>query len=105
MRLLLSLLLLASTFVANAAPRAEKISWSDGGKTFDGYLVWDDASKSTRPGLVMIPNWYGVSDSAIAMGASASADSANPCQVRIRYGPPAANRSSASPAGRRRTSG
>jgi dienelactone hydrolase len=66
MRLLLSLLLLASTFVANAAPRAEKISWSDGGKTFDGYLVWDDASKAPRPGLVMVPNWYGVNDHAVA---------------------------------------
>ena len=66
MRLLLSLFLLASAFVANAAPRAEKISWTDGGKTFDGYLVWDDASKAPRPGLVMVPNWYGVNDHAVA---------------------------------------
>ena len=66
MRLLLSLFLLACAFVANAAPRAEKISWTDGGKTFDGYLVWDDASKAPRPGLVMVPNWYGVNDHAVA---------------------------------------
>jgi len=66
MRLLLSLCLLASAFAANAAPRADKISWTDGGKTFDGYLVWDDASKAPRPGLVMIPNWYGVNDRAVA---------------------------------------
>jgi dienelactone hydrolase len=51
---------------ALAVPRADKISWKDGGKDFDGYLVWDDASKAPRPGLVMIPNWYGVNDSAIA---------------------------------------
>jgi dienelactone hydrolase len=66
MRLLLSLCLLGLAFVANAAPRADKISWTDGGKTFDGYLVWDDASNSPRPGLVMVPNWYGVNDRAVA---------------------------------------
>ena len=51
---------------AFAAPRAEKVSWKEGGKDFDGYLVWDDASKAQRPGLVMVPNWYGVSDAAVA---------------------------------------
>jgi len=51
---------------AFAAPRAEKVSWKDGGKDFDGYLVWDDASKAPRPGLVMVPNWYGVTDAAVA---------------------------------------
>src|SRR6187549_1894161 len=51
---------------AGATPRAEKISWKDGGRDFDGYLVWDDASKAPRPGLVMVPNWYGVTDAAVA---------------------------------------
>jgi dienelactone hydrolase len=57
-----------SLFAASAfaAPRAEKVSWKDGGKDFDGYLVWDDASKAPRPGLVMVPNWYGVTDAAVA---------------------------------------
>ena len=66
MRILFGLCLLAAAFAANAAPRADKVSWTDGGKTFDGYLVWDDASKAPRPGLVMIPNWYGVNDHAVA---------------------------------------
>jgi len=66
MRVLISLLLLAVAFSATAAPRADKVSWTDGGKTFDGYLVWDDASKALRPGLLMVPNWYGVNDSAVA---------------------------------------
>jgi dienelactone hydrolase len=66
MRILLGLCLLASAFAASAAPRADKISWTDGGKNFDGYLVWDDASKAPRPGLVMFPNWYGVNDHAVA---------------------------------------
>jgi dienelactone hydrolase len=66
MRRLLALALLAAAFGANAAPRAEKISWKDGGKDFDGYLVWDDASKAPRPGLLMVPNWWGVTDAAVA---------------------------------------
>ena len=66
MRTLLAFALLATSFSAVAAPRAEKISWKDGGKDFDGYLVWDDASKAPRPGLVMVPNWYGVTDAAVA---------------------------------------
>lgn len=66
MRSLIALLLFAVSFAASAAPRADKISWTDGGKTFDGYLVWDDSSKALRPGLVMVPNWYGVNDHAVA---------------------------------------
>lgn len=66
MRALIVFLLLATSFGASAAPRADKISWTDGGKTFDGYLVWDDSSKALRPGLVMVPNWYGVNDSNVA---------------------------------------
>jgi dienelactone hydrolase len=66
MRILLSICLLACAFAANAAPRADKVSWTDGGKNFDGYLVWDDASKAPRPGLLMVPNWYGVTDGAVA---------------------------------------
>ena len=66
MRTLLAFALLATAFSVNAAPRAEKISWKDGDKDFDGYLVWDDASKAARPGIVMVPNWYGVTDAAVA---------------------------------------
>jgi dienelactone hydrolase len=51
---------------AFAAPRAEKISWKEGGKDFDGYLIWDDSSKAPRPGLVEFPNWWGVTDAAVA---------------------------------------
>jgi dienelactone hydrolase len=28
-------------------------------------LVYDDAVKTKRPGLVMVPNWYGVNDMAV----------------------------------------
>jgi dienelactone hydrolase len=51
---------------AAAAPRAEAVTWKDGATTLSGYLVWDDASKAKRPGLLMVPNWHGVNDIAVA---------------------------------------
>lgn len=65
MRIILALSLLLISSVSIAAQRADKISWTHGSKNFDGYLVWDDASKKARPGLLMVPNWYGVNESAI----------------------------------------
>lgn len=66
MRSLLALALLVFSSLASAAPRADKVSWKVGDTHLDGYLVWDDASKAQRPGLLMVPNWYGVNDHAIA---------------------------------------
>lgn len=63
-RLLALALAIASTSTL-AAPRAEPISWSHGGTDFDGYLVFDPDEDDLRPGLLMVPNWMGVNDSAI----------------------------------------
>lgn len=41
------------------------IEYKVGDVAFAGYLVYDDTSKLARPGLVMVPNWMGVNDSAI----------------------------------------
>jgi len=65
MRNLIALMLLCLSFAASAAPRADKISWKVGDTNLDGYLVWDDSSREPRPGLLMVPNWYGVNDRAI----------------------------------------
>ena len=74
MRTLLTLCLLAFATFANAAPRADKVSWKDGGKDFDGYLVWDDATNAKRPGLLMVPNWWGVTPAAIAKAKTIASD-------------------------------
>ena len=44
---------------------AKPVDWSLDGTTFKSVLVYDDASSAKRPGLVMVPNWYGISDIAI----------------------------------------
>ncbi|AKJ67568.1 dienelactone hydrolase [Pandoraea thiooxydans] len=45
---------------------ARPVDWTLGGTTFKNVLVYDDASTAKRPGLVMVPNWFGVNDTAIA---------------------------------------
>ena len=41
------------------------IEWTLDGTTFDSRLVYDDESTTKRPGLVMVPNWFGVNEIAI----------------------------------------
>src|SRR5688572_30690190 len=74
MRAFLAASLLALATTATAAPRAEKVSWTDAGKDFDGYLVWDDATDAKRPGVLMVPNWWGVNDAAIEKAKTIAGD-------------------------------
>lgn len=50
---------------AMAAIRAKPVEWKIGGDAFSGVLVYDDAERDRRPGLVMVPNWMGVTDAAV----------------------------------------
>lgn len=59
MSLLLSLVS-SLVLAAHAEPRADPVSWTVGTTEMAGYVVYDDASKAPRPGLVMVPNWMGV---------------------------------------------
>lgn len=64
-RVLLAIGLLLTTVPAFAAMQAKPVEWEVGKERFSGYLVYDDASSDKRPGLVMVPNWMGVSDLAV----------------------------------------
>ena len=55
-----------SSIPTHAKPRADVVTWKDGNTELSGYLVWDDAGNAKRPGLLMVPNWYGVNDLEIA---------------------------------------
>ncbi len=50
---------------AFAAMQAEPVEWSIGDTTFSGVLVHDDSNEIARPGVVMVPNWMGVTPSAV----------------------------------------
>ena len=64
-RLVMSLLLSLSVAPALAAMQANPVEWKVGKDTFKGVLVFDDSTAVKRPGLVMVPNWMGVTPSAI----------------------------------------
>jgi dienelactone hydrolase len=64
-RALFSLLSLPLAFAASAKMVHRTVEWTDGGTRFHSVLVYDDAGAARRPGLVMVPNWYGVNDQAI----------------------------------------
>lgn len=64
--LLASALLLLVATSAQAAMVVKPISYTVDKTVFSGHLVYDDASKALRPGLVMVPNWMGETESAVA---------------------------------------
>lgn len=65
LKLLVFVSLLLGAFTAQAAMVAKPIDWTLDGTHFHSVLVYDDAVTAKRPGLVMVPNWYGISDTAI----------------------------------------
>lgn len=74
MRTILSLCLAAATPLAFAAPQATPVEWQLDGTTFSGTLVYDASDTDPRPGILMLPNWMGVTDDAIAMAKRVAGD-------------------------------
>lgn len=72
--LLFSALLLALSLPAVAKMQNKTVEWKVGDKTFSGVLVYDDASRDKRPGLVMVPNWMGVTPTAIQTAEKIASD-------------------------------
>ena len=56
-----ALLLLTLSLPAMAAMTTKKIPYELDKTKFEGVLVYDDA-KTARPGLVLVPNWLGITD-------------------------------------------
>lgn len=60
-----ALLLAGAACAAQAKMVHRPVEWTLGGTRFHSVLVYDDATTAKRPGLVMVPNWFGVNDQAI----------------------------------------
>lgn len=63
-------ILAAAFFALSAAPllaepQARPVSWDFDGTTYAGAIVHDPAASGPLPGIVMVPNWMGVNESAI----------------------------------------
>lgn len=53
---------IALTFASTAlaAIQEEAVTYKDGDTVLKGYVVYDDASKAKRPGIVVVPAWWGI---------------------------------------------
>ena len=61
-RILAAVALCTLTGPVWAAMQQKPVEWTVGKERFSGYLVYDDAVEKPLPGLVMFPNWMGVTD-------------------------------------------
>jgi len=52
----------AITMSAAAALKKEKIEYKEGDTTLEGVLVYDDASQSKRPGILIAHQWMGLTE-------------------------------------------
>ncbi len=64
--LLLSVLVLPA---AEAAPVRKPVAYTLDGASYEGVLLFDDAVKGTRPGLLLVPNWLGINEENLAQAA------------------------------------
>ena len=64
MKKLLTFALASTTTLAQAATVTQPVDYHIDGEVFQGMLVYDDAITDPRPGLLMVPNWMGVTDNA-----------------------------------------
>lgn len=58
--------------IAEAAVVTKPVAYEIDGEAYEGTLVYDDALTTPRPGLVMVPNWLGVTDRAAEKAARAA---------------------------------
>jgi dienelactone hydrolase len=45
---------------AHAAIKEEPVTYKDGDTTMKGFVVYDDAKKGKRPGVVLVHEWWGI---------------------------------------------
>ena len=64
-RLFVLLLLLSASVPALARMQAKPIDWTLDKQVYSGVLVYDDATADKRPGLLMVPDWKGVTPDAV----------------------------------------
>ena len=58
----LSTALLFGALTSHAAIQSKTIEYQQGDATLEGVLVWDDAVKGARPGVLVVHQWMGLTD-------------------------------------------
>jgi dienelactone hydrolase len=63
MRSILALgMVLVAASTASAAITSKTVEYSHGGTTLEGFMAWDDAIKGTRPAVLIVHQWMGLTD-------------------------------------------
>jgi len=60
MRTTLGIALFALALGAQAAIKETPVTYKDGDTVMKGFVVYDDAKKGKRPGIVMVHEWWGI---------------------------------------------
>ena len=58
----ISILLLAAISTAFGAVKTETVEYKEGNTALEGYLIYDDAIVSKRPGILIVHQWKGAGD-------------------------------------------
>lgn len=61
-RLPLFAFLWAAAASAGAAVKGETVTYQAGGRTFQGYIAYDDTVQGKRPGVLVVHEWWGLND-------------------------------------------
>jgi dienelactone hydrolase len=62
MIVLSALCTIAMVVSAKAEIKEEAVTYTDGATTMKGFVVYDDAIKTKRPGIVMVHEWWGITN-------------------------------------------
>jgi dienelactone hydrolase len=54
--------LLCTAMLAHAEVKTQTVEYKDGQTTLKGFLAYDDATQGKRPGVVVVPEWWGMTD-------------------------------------------
>ena len=60
MKTWVALFALSLATAAHAAIKEEPVTYKDGETTMNGFVVYDDAVKGKRPGIVLVHEWWGI---------------------------------------------
>ena len=61
-QLAIGIIALMLTTTARAEIKTQDIKYKAGEQTMKGFLAWDDAITEKRPGVIVVPEWWGLTD-------------------------------------------
>ena len=60
--LISAILVLLCAMTTRAAIHTETIDYQQGGTTLEGFLAYDDSISGKRPGVLVVHQWFGLTD-------------------------------------------